>query len=292
MCYCKLHSNLVDIYQKDKPEEDICFKYQTDQAKGYTLTNFVTVLVTVINIVIRTINIKLINIIGYPTVSKQVSLIMTSIFWATFINTGVILLMTNANLQYAPSPLNIIPIYNQYSDLNQNWYEEIGPQLIKTMLITAVYPYMEIVIFGGLWLLYQVLDKSCNCCDKHATKATTTQKYINLYAGPAYLMHFKYSSILTQIYISFTYGLFIPILFPIAALGILNMYIVEKFALLYYYRKPPMYDDKLQKDAIKVMRNAPLGMFILGYWALGNSAIFFNEKSPKVNNNNVEDPNH
>lgn len=84
-------------------------------------------------------------------------------------------------------------------------------------------------------------------------------------------MHFKYSSILTQIYISFTYGLFIPVLFPIAAFGIFNMYMVEKFALLYYYRKPPMYDDKLQKDAIKLMRNAPVGMFLLGYWALGNS---------------------
>jgi hypothetical protein len=41
------------------------------------------------------------------------------------------------------------------------------------------------------------------------------------------------------------YGLFIPVLFPIAAFGILNMYISEKFCLLYYYRKPPMYDDKL-----------------------------------------------
>ena len=42
------------------------------------------------------------------------------------------------------------------------------------MFITAVYPYMEMVIFGGLWLLYQILDKSCNCCDKNATKAKTT----------------------------------------------------------------------------------------------------------------------
>lgn len=66
-------------------------------------------------------------------------------------------------------------------------------------------------------------------------------------------MHFKYSSILTQIYISFAYGMFIPILFPITAFGILNMYLVEKFTLLYFYRKPPMYDDKLQNDATRVM---------------------------------------
>ena len=97
--------------KKDKPEEELCYKYQNDQTVGLALTNFVTILVTIINIVIRTINIKLINIIGYPTVSKQVSLIMTSIFWATFINTGVILLMTNADMSYAPPPLNLIPIH-------------------------------------------------------------------------------------------------------------------------------------------------------------------------------------
>lgn len=66
-----------------------------------------------------------------------------------------------------------------------------------------------------------------------------------LYGGPQYLMHFKYSSILTQVYVSFMYGLFIPILFPIATFGILNMYIVEKYCLLYYYQKPPMYGEQL-----------------------------------------------
>lgn len=84
-------------------------------------------------------------------------------------------------------------------------------------------------------------------------------------------MHFKYSSIMTQVFVSFMYGLFIPVLFPIAALGIINMYVCEKFCLLYYYRKPPMYDDKLQKEALAILKNAPMFMFILGYWAMGNN---------------------
>jgi len=245
MCYCKMESSFAKIAKNKDRENDPCYKYYTDVASGLALTNTVTILVSVINIVIRTFNIKLIGAIQYPTVSKEVSLIMLSIFWATFINTGVILLMSNAELAYSPYPLGLFPIHNQYPDFNENWYEEIGPQLTKTMFIMAIYPYLEMLIFGGLWNLYKILDKGCCCFDKHRTKATTPMKFINLYAGPAYLMHFKYSSILTQVYISFMYGLFIPVLFPIAAFGIFNMYMVEKFALLYYYRKPPMYDDKL-----------------------------------------------
>lgn len=80
--------------------------------------------------------------------SENVRLIMTSIFATSFVNTGVILLLTNADLSY--SPLSFIPINNQYSDLNQDWYLDIGPGLIKTMGIMAFYPYIEIMIFGGI----------------------------------------------------------------------------------------------------------------------------------------------
>lgn len=108
-------------------ETDLCYTYWSDFATGFALTNFVTILVTIINIVIRTVNIKLITSIGYATVSKQVSLIMLSIFWATFINTGIILLMTNAELKDTPYPLALFPIHSQYPDFNENWYEQIGP---------------------------------------------------------------------------------------------------------------------------------------------------------------------
>lgn len=159
------------------------------------------------------------------------------------------------------------------------------------MFIMAVYPYLEMLIFGGLWYLYQCMDSGCQCTGEN-TNAKTPYQYINLYAGPMYLMHFKYSSILTQVYISFMYGLFLPVLFPIAAFGIFNMYVVEKFALLYYYRKPPMYDEKLQQDAIKILYNAPIAMFIMGYWAISNQQIFFGYKSPRMFGNAVSDPNH
>lgn len=97
MCWCKLHSSVTKIAKADEPTKELCYTYQYDMKLGLVLTNTVTILVTVTNIIIRTINIKLINIIGFSTKSEQVSLIMRSIFWTTFINTGIIVLMTNAN---------------------------------------------------------------------------------------------------------------------------------------------------------------------------------------------------
>jgi hypothetical protein len=48
-----------------------------------------------------------------------------------------------------------------------------------------------------------------------------------------------------QVFIAFAYGLFVPMLFITTTIGILNMYIVERFCMFYYYQSPPSYDEKL-----------------------------------------------
>ena len=79
-------------------------------------------------------------------------------------------------------------------------------------------------------------------------------------------MHFKYSSIMVQVFVSFMYGIAIPALFPIAFLGIFNMYVVERLQLAYWYRKPPSYDGKMNSDALTTLMYAPILMLMFGYW--------------------------
>ena len=119
-----------------------------DNLFALAFTNAVTVLVSIINIVIRTLNISLINKVGLDTESQKTSLIMQSIFVTSLINTGLTLLFTNANLEF--SILSFIPLRNQYADYSQNWYLDIAPSLTQTMIIMAVFPYIEILMFGSI----------------------------------------------------------------------------------------------------------------------------------------------
>jgi hypothetical protein len=66
------------------------------------------------------------------------------------------------------------------------------------------------------------------------------------------------------------YGMYIPIVFPIALIGIIIKYFMEKMLITYWYRKPPMYNEKLSRIAINILTFAPILLFIMGYWALGN----------------------
>ena len=48
-------------------------------------------------------------------------------------------------------------------------------------------------------------------------------------------MHFQYATILNTVFVTFMYGLALPMLFPIAAFTFLNLYVSEKLLLAYYY---------------------------------------------------------
>jgi hypothetical protein len=89
----------------------------------------VVVLVMGINMFIRSLTIYLIDIIGYERDSARVSTIMATVFISSFINTGILILLTNANFSYY-SFGKLIPIRSQYSDLDQNWYLFVGPSLV------------------------------------------------------------------------------------------------------------------------------------------------------------------
>ena len=61
------------------------------------------------------------------------------------------------------------------------------------------------------------------------------QLYVDLYSGPEYFIHFKYSGILNVIFVTFMYGLGIPILFLLAALYFFNLYALERLTVAYFY---------------------------------------------------------
>jgi len=86
--------------------------------------------------------------------------------------------------------------HGEYTDMTQNWYLDIGPALISTMLINSVYVYADFGITFAQIFLFRAIDKGgCLCCKKRVTKKTTIQSYVNLYSGPPHSMNYKYSLI-------------------------------------------------------------------------------------------------
>ena len=93
---------------------------------------------------------------------------------------------------------------------------------------------------------------------------------MDLYSGPDFIIHFKYSAILNVTYVTMFYGAGIPILFPIAVLSYIVFYITERYQLAFTYTMPPAMDDMLTKNALHLLSYSPLALLLNGYWMFSN----------------------
>lgn len=148
------------------------------------------------------------------------------------------------------------------------------------MFIAAIFPAIEFGYTYPLKYLFRKLDSGFKS-EENTTKKITIQQYVNLYAGPDHLLHFKYSSVMNITFVTFMYGLALPLLFPIALIAFIVLYTTEKLAITYFYRKPPMYDEKMNEAAIGILKWAPFFMVIFGFWQMGNMQIFSKDVSSK-----------
>jgi len=205
--------------------------------------------------------------IGYPRETQQLTETTKVTFFVQFFNTAFLLLLTNADLSEQPITLGLTGGIE--SDFDASWFKVIGNTLVGTMIFTMVFPIMEAFGFYALRLFTRFLDRGCTL-DPFSTRKTSIQGYMNTYAGPLYFMHFKYAALLNIVFVSMTYGFGIPILFPIGAVAIFILYIVEKTMLFYAYRMPPMYDERLSQAVLQMLYYAPIFFLGFGFWMASN----------------------
>ena len=266
-------------------KEQICKEWGTDLLFSPFWSSLVSFITVFLNFFLREIIMYLIYQIGFHTETSQTNVIMIFVFLVQFFNTALLINLVNANTSEAFSSLGLFN--GSYADFNFNWYSDIGGTIIYTMAFNAFWPFIEVAMNIGMSIFFRILDKGLSF-SKYKTKSKTIQQYINLYSGPDYLIHFKYSRMLNIVFVTFMYGLALPWVFPIGLITLIIDYVIEKICIVYYYKDPPSYDNKLNDTAISLMKWAPLFMFSVGYWMFSNRQMFENhvvlstEANPRV----------
>lgn len=281
-CFCEENMNKLDFGYSTKSKVfsqqaamnynfPICNEFVQDNLRNLFFSRSVQFMIIGINYVLRLFIIKLIIFIGKDTETEQTRLTTNGIFIVQFFNTAILLLLCNANL-YEQG----LGLFNgKLSDFDAIWFNDIGSTLVGAMMFNVYWPAMEFSVWLGYRIGFRMLDR-CFRCDKHNTKKITIQQYVELYSGPTFFIHYKYSSILNITFVTMMYGVGLPVLFPVAAVSLFTLYMVEKLMVHYCYRQPPMYDASLNENVLRIMSFAPLLFLIFGYWMLTNVQLFSN----------------
>lgn len=87
-------------------------------------------------------------------------------------------------------------------------------------------------------------------------------------------MEFRYSQVLTQLFVTLMYGGGLPILYPCLICSFFIIYWVDKFTLLRVYQSPPRYNKKLMEATRGWLTVALIIHLVFSFWMFSNSTIF------------------
>jgi hypothetical protein len=228
----------------------------------------ITGLIVMVNYFLKIIILKLVQCLRHKTVSKETYYVMLFVFIATFVNTGILIFLNDANftdIDGGFGPLSQIFFLGTLTDFNEKFYRTTGMLLMRTMLITAGFPIAELAMWWTINNLKRLYDRGFTS-NVQKTKMPSLVCYVDLYSGPEYLIHYRYSSILLLVSVSLLYGGAMPLLYPISALGFLVLHIQERLLVCYYYREPPSFDEKLTKQSITLISLMPLISLPFAFW--------------------------
>lgn len=271
-CFCQ-HSNedpTITYPEGDADGIAICEQYNNKMMEVLIWTESIAYILVGLNYVLRTACIMLVQWIGYHTETMKLERTSTVTFLVTFFNTAFLLLLINCN--WSEQFFSFGLINGDMADFNGQWFKTVGALIIYTMAFNSVYPVLEACGYWGMRIGFRILDGGCGCGKdrKYSTKSTSIQQYINVYAGPIYFMHFKYSAIENICFVTFMYGFGMPTLFPIAALSFIILYLTERSMLFYAYQLPPMYDHRLSESVLNKLAFAPVMFLFFGYWMVSS----------------------
>ena len=191
------------------------------------------------------------------------------VFLTQYINTGLILLLINANMSEIFAPLGII-FNGKYNDFSNKWFNYVGCLFINTMLVASLGPIIQQLVAFALLYVNRFMDTKFS-----RPGSQTIYNYMDHYGGQQFSLPPKFAVILRVCFISQMYGTGLPLLIPLSLLTVTLLYIFDKILLIREYQKPPLYDDKLSDLTIKLLPYAGVLHLLFGGWMLSNPFLLY-----------------
>lgn len=179
--------------------------------------------------------------------NKEQVKIMNRVFYATFINTALVILLVNADFSSIKSE-SWMPnfLFNgEFSDFSRDWYPNVGSTIVSTMMIN---------IFSPSWINILILYPLGACKRKCGIRGCVIQAEANSrFQGAEFDVAIKTSFIVRSIFACFLYSSGMPILNIVCFLILFSLYWIDKCLILRHYQKPPMLHSVLNDEVIKFL---------------------------------------
>eukprot|EP00397_Hematodinium_sp_SG-2012_P007512 GEMP01007558.1.p1 GENE.GEMP01007558.1~~GEMP01007558.1.p1 ORF type:complete len:891 (+),score=214.45 GEMP01007558.1:172-2844(+) len=259
--YCRCEEiGLVGVSTTKELSEGPCKEWFLDTVILNGLILMGAFVVVIVNFLLQISAIVFTKMEQPLNLSSYYSSLAEKIFMAQFFNTGIIILLVNAD--FFSSMFNL---KGGYDDFERQWYSRVGVAIILTMVVQAFSPH------GIQVSLYPVL-KCVRCC--LARRAQTQLDLNTLYTWPDFRLAVRLAGLLNVMFCTMMYSAGLPLLTITATLTFFLVFFCDKFLLLRASRMPPAYDHSILLVFTKLF---PLGCLLHSMFAIymfGNPWLF------------------
>jgi hypothetical protein len=267
-CWCKGQS--FTQITSDSDEFDYCFDYMQKTYTTRSLKVLTSLALLFINFMMNIIMTRLTKIERHSNLVMEKVNILVKVFFVCFINTAFINLLVNADLQnwefVKVLPFRDYILETEFKDFSRTWYVKVGATFVLTMALSVGSPH-------GLFLLFWYPLASCKrrfCWKKHRIQGNLNQMMI----GPEFTIEVHTAVNLNIVFTCFLYSSGMPIMNFICFFALLIRYWVEKWLVLRYYRKPPIYKEEINNKALSILPFAGMLHCLFGLYMYGTEDIF------------------
>jgi len=284
-CYCKQVFDGLGGFTATPPESDadICTDFFSVLYNAAVYGIVAVVSVAVVNGISKPVINACIALEKQASVSEEKKAIVAKMFSLQFLNTAVIVLVVNT--AYSGSvplgPLQQFIGTGEYPNFNAGWYATIGLSIAQTMLVQIYVPHQGTLsgsyAIGPLKRL--LMSGSVN----------SQEKLNDLYKGEDFMIEARAAFTAVSLIVTLMYSTGIPALTVFGFFNFLASYFVDKWLLLYRYKKPPMYGPAVPMLLVNLL---PLGTFLhmaIGIYMLSNKSLVYGPDITAEADTEIED---
>lgn len=193
----------------------------------------------------------------------------------SFVAIGVIITANSINKQFYNLPAiafsKISP--EVFTEFSVEWYRRISFQVTLTITFQIFTPHISNGGFHLINFTKRFYDQHFTC-DRTKTRKMTQQDYVAVQMGSELSMEYRFSNLITLVFVVFFYGNGLPLLYPIAFFVLLTAYWVDKFFILRnLYQKPHQFEGGVVIAVNDYLKYSTVLFFLGGALCFSNSAI-------------------
>lgn len=207
-----------------------------------------------------------------------------------FFNNALAILLINARFRYFTFFNRIFD--GTYEDFDVNWYSDIAPFIVSPMYIQIIFPIQNLIPDLAIQQGLAWLDRRFSNPHLYKTHCTSALQYADLNSGAEHLLFEKYPRLVNIVMVSMMYAFGLPIFLILTLICLVVSYIIDKLLVVYYHRKPPMYDDTLNNLSVQFLKWGGFIYLAISYWMISNRQMFGNDLTEKAYQDEIDEYHH